>query len=214
MKEYCQTPTNRKLLYVPMLHASDEIGKTALTGLTTLYGKGFMNDYNNAVFNHWKKIDERIKEERNKHVIDKLYLETITFDGERGLKQLKGLISGGSFVGTISDSLIKEGSTLVRTECEKYVNEMKKLMAVFAQKLLVENGSVEKLKEDLVIYAKKRDQYIKESIEKTLKSNEVGILFVGRRHKVEVENIEIKYLTTGEEWLKVLLDVGIVVEEE
>ncbi len=179
------SPTGRKLIYIPIVHTEADMGELSESIKRTYLKKMGLQA--------WKKKKALIERFWNdlEHAVDNLklpYSKTKVYqDGlpisDRGneLEIVKRLASAGSRNHEIVNKLIKKGATLVGTESPDL------LLVEYDLAMKTLNGSTSSA-EDLNTQGeeilKKRDEFIAKRINETLKPGEIGVLFIGSLHNV------------------------------
>lgn len=193
----------RKLLIIPVFHTAAEMG--SVRGFTErvserAFGRAGWEEHKRGLERFWADLESSL--ERRLEAVDfggvKLYQDGQVIDGPLGIKMVEE-ISRRSKNHQILLKLIQRGATLMRTEdFELLKEEYKFIKGIAAARSLAERKAVEiayrERKSDLL---KERDLYIAKNIGHSLKTGELGILFVGATHRVEEnlpEDIEVEYL--------------------
>jgi len=143
----------------------------------------------------------------------KIYQDGLLANGDIGLKIVEEGLKGGSKNYEIISVLIQKGALLVRTEDFALVKK--------ERDHLVELTKARTQREQLVAYLKyrlsknhllkRRDRFIAERINETLKEGETGILFIGAYHNIipmldkGIRVKEIKKIDKVREYQKLLL---------
>ncbi len=180
---------SRSLIYVPVIHTQADMGSMS-GALKQEYIKKFGEQKWNQ---HVREIDQMWDGLRTK--IDKLRLDwskvRIYQDGlpvcGKEKEIVADLASKGSKNHEVVQWLVDNGANLEGTEdasllLEEY-NHIKKIANAKNNKEKDESiKEYEKIAQDLL---SKRDNFIKERIDHTLKAGETGILFMGLLHRVD-----------------------------
>ena len=130
----------------------------------------------------------------------KIYQDGMIAEREVGQKIVEEGIKSGSKNYELVLRLLKRGAILVKTEEFKMVKEeLDRLLAITksksTSKKLIAFIKYRLIKNRLL---KKRDEYISKRIDKTLKDDEIGILFLGAYHNIkkrlpkDIQIIELK----------------------
>ena len=188
----------RTLTYVPVIHTSADLGSMAKhvdkRGAAHL-GEDHWNKYRKTVEGFWNAMLYYFDSVDVSEV--KIYQDGMMIEGEIGQKIVEEGVKAGSKNYEIVARLLQKGAVLVKTEDFKLVKEehdrivaiiqaksmFKKLRALIKYKLI---------KKRLL---DKRDEFIAQRINETLKENEKGIIFIGAFHNVKkrlARDIQIK----------------------
>lgn len=177
----------KKLLYVPTIHMEADLGKSAaLIDETSsqICGKERWNKHKKTVSGFWDSIADFFDHLSASNL--KIYQDGLMIDGELGKKIIAEGASKGSKNHQIGLELMERGATIIKTEelslLKKEYNSLIKLFQAksFSEKMLGYIGH--KLGKDLLMA--KRDKFIAERINETLRDGEVGVLFLGVYHNV------------------------------
>ncbi|NQT29818.1 MAG: hypothetical protein HQ596_04530 [Candidatus Saganbacteria bacterium] len=191
----------RKLIYVPIIHMSADLGSIAAEadkkGIA-ICGEERWNAHKQTIASYWDELAAYFG------VVDpkgfKIYQDGLVADGEVGMKIVADGVKRGSKNYEIIDSLIKKGATLIKTEdIEIVMKEYKAVKELAGAKSFV-GKSVAYLKyvrgKDKIL--QERDSYIARRIGETLKEGETGILFIGAHHNIidglpkDIKVVELK----------------------
>ena len=191
----------RKLIYVPIIHLSADLGELAAE--MKKHGRSLTSDED------WKKHEKTTVGfwDSIAHYFDslevsnfKIYQDGLVADGDMGMKIISEGIKKGSRNFEIISRLIDRNARLVRTEDFSHVKkEYDYLMKIIKSKNMIKkilSVLIYKFhKKKLLI---KRDKFIAQNINATLKSGEAGILFLGAGHEIipklpeDIEVVELK----------------------
>jgi len=191
----------RQLIYIPILHAQQDMG--SLAGLikqtqTEKLGKRLWQEHVRAIDEMWAGIKKRIA--RLKLPCKEVYVYQ---DGVPVCGKEQAIIKASAKQGSpnhqIVEWLVDRGATLVGTEDPQLLiqeyNYLKQILLATnneEKKELLER--YEKAAPELL---KKRDLYIRERIHKTLPPLGTGLLFLGLLHRVDEllpPDIRVSYL--------------------
>ena len=178
----------RTLIYIPIIHSSADLGSlakdVAKRGIAGV-GQEVWNEHQKTVEGFWdvillyfNSIDE---------LGLKIYQDGMVADGEIGVKIVEEGVKSGSKNYELIAELIKNGAILVKTEDFSLVKEERdRLLAIIGAK---------SVRQKLIAYAKykfiknrllnKRDKFIAQRINETLKEGERGIIFIGAFHNLK-----------------------------
>ncbi len=169
--------TGRKLYFVPLLYGSKELPA----------------DYLKIFNKYWKQVDDQISDlELKLGSVNKIYHELITSAGEDGFKEFKNL-SEKSF--EIIEKRVEKGSQLEATEDVELLTEFMDWSRCLS--IGLQNHKVmEKVYESYTEASKNREEFILNHINETLKTDEIGILFMGENYKIKFPaEIEVFYVS-------------------
>lgn len=187
-----------KLIYVPIIHMSADLGSIAKQvdkrGIADL-GEEVWEKHMETVKGFWDAIS---------HYFDsidvsgmKIYQDGMVADGEVGQKIVEEGIKSGSKNYELVLRLLKRGAILVKTEDFKLVNEERERLLAITQAKAITQKIISFIKYKLVKnrLLNQRDKFIAKRIDGTLKHNEIGILFIGAYHNIKEwlpKNIQIR----------------------
>ena len=196
----------RKLIYVPIIHMSADMGSIAKQvdkrGIAG-FGEEFWKRHRETISGFWDVISDYFDyidmDTRNRKKM-KIYQDGMIAEREVGQKIVEEGIKSGSKNYELVLRLLKRGAILVKTEEFKMVKEeLDRLLAITksksTSKKLIAFIKYRLIKNRLL---KKRDEYISKRIDKTLKDDEIGILFLGAYHNIkkklpaDIQIIELK----------------------
>ena len=196
----------RKLIYVPIIHMSADMGSIAKKvdkrGIAG-FGEEFWKRHRETISGFWDVISDYFDyidmDTRNRKKM-KIYQDGMIAEREVGQKIVEEGIKSGSKNYELVLRLLKRGAILVKTEEFKMVKEeLDRLLAITksksTSKKLIAFIKYRLIKNRLL---KKRDEYISKRIDKTLKDDEIGILFLGAYHNIkkrlpkDIQIIELK----------------------
>ncbi|MDP8214991.1 MAG: hypothetical protein P9M10_07355 [Candidatus Euphemobacter frigidus] len=177
----------RKLIYVPVIHMSADLGSVARQvdkkGIAG-FGEEFWRKHRETISKLWDVIFNYFIDLDVKGF--KIYQDGMVADGEVGEKIVEEGVKAGSKNYEIISDLLKRGALLVKTEDFPLVKKERDRIVRIANA-----GSTGKKLTAYLIYRltrdrllKKRDRYIAERINETLRPWESGILFIGAYHDV------------------------------
>ena len=177
----------RKLIYVPIIHMSADLGSIAdhvdKRGIAG-FGEEFWKKHRETVSGFWDSISNYFA---NSEVKDfKIYQDGLVADGQVGRKIVEEGVKSGSKNYEIIDDLVKRGAILVQTEDFPLVKEERDRIVKITQAKTITAKLIAYLKYRLAKnrLLKKRDNYIAKRIDETLTQGEVGILFLGAYHNI------------------------------
>jgi len=177
----------RKLIYVPIIHMSADLGSIAnhvdKRGIAG-FGEEFWKRHRETISGFWDSISDY---SANLEVKDlRIYQDGLVADGEVGKKIVEEGVKAGSKNYEIIDDLIKRGAILVQTEDFPLVKEERDRIVKITQAKTTTAKLIAYFKYRLAKnrLLKKRDKYIAKRIDETLKHGETGILFMGAYHDI------------------------------
>ena len=177
----------KKLLYVPIIHMSADLGSLAhevtKRGIAGL-GEDLWKRHLETIRGFWQAVEEYFISIEVRGF--KVYQDGMAADGEMGGKIIEEGVKSGSKNFEIVSSLLKRGAVLVRTEdynlLKQELDRLLKIskagtvirkLAAYLEYRLTKNGLL-----------RRRDEFIARRINETLKAGETGIIFVGAYHDV------------------------------
>lgn len=190
----------RKLVYVPIIHTSSDMGslaqdleikaKKTVKATSWEKHKAIINNYWVEIARYWK----------NKNVSGfKIFQDGMPVNGKVGKKIVVDLAKKGSFNYKIIEQLMKQGAILMKTEDQALLKE-----EYFLTRALVKRGSFLGSLFALLHYKwrkggllAKRDNYIAKRIDEGLQEGETGICFLGAYHQIKKylsQDIKVIYL--------------------
>ncbi len=178
----------RYLIYVPVIHSSADLGSLAKDvnkrGAADL-GDEAWREHHRIVEGFWDAVVLYF------NFIDgqglKIYQDGMVADGEIGKKIVEEGVKSASQNYELVSRLIKDGAVLVKTEDFNLVKEERdRLIAIInARSPLQKLAALVKYKLIKNRLLKKRDKFIAQRINETLKDGERGVLFIGAFHNVK-----------------------------
>lgn len=177
----------RKLIYVPILHLSADLGEVALEidkRGPILFGEEGWKRHKGVISGFWESIASYFYTMEVKDF--KIYQDGMVADEKIGLKIVEEGVKRGSKNHEIVSKLINLGARLIKTENFPLVKkEYDYLMKITKSDLLIKKiVNTLKYKVHKKKMLEERDQFIARTIDKTLKPGERGILFLGAQHDV------------------------------
>ena len=197
----------RKLLYVPILHSSADMGSVA----PSLENKGIAmtgiegwESHKKTISKFWDSIEEYFKSLKVKGL--QIYQDGLPADDELGMKVVNSAAAKGSKNYQIIKDLVSKGAKLVKTEditiLMKEVDLIKKMANSESKiKRLAIALKYKMLKNKML---RERDDFIADRINKTLAKN--GVIFIGAYHNIiplldkDITVEEVKEKTKVEEY--------------
>ena len=188
----------RNLIYVPVIHTSADLGSlakdVAKRGVTGL-GTEAWREHQMTVEGFWYALSLYF------NYVDelglKVYQDGMVAEGEIGAKIVGEGLRSGSKNYELVDRLLKQGAILIKTEDFKLVKEERdRLITIIQAKSTIEKIAAfikYKFIKDRLL--RKRDKFIAQRINETLREQERGVLFIGAFHNVKkwlAKDIQIK----------------------
>ena len=177
----------KKLLYVPIIHMEADLGRVAPIidkRSSQLCGKERWTQHKKSVSGFWDSIANFFGRLSASNL--KIYQDGLMIDGALGKKIIEEGASKGSKNHKIVLRLMEKGAKIMKTEdlslLKEEYNSIIKLSQTKSpiEKTLAYIGY--KLRKNPLM--KKRDKFIAERINETLKDGEIGVLFIGVHHNV------------------------------
>jgi len=177
----------RKLIYVPVIHMSADLGSIAKQvnkrGIAG-FGENFWKKHGETISGFWDSIGKYFSDLHVKGF--KIYQDGLVADGEVGQKIIEEGVKAGSKNYEIISSLVKRGAVLVQTEDFPLVKKERDFIVKITQAKTIPGKIITYLKYRLVKskLLRERDTYIVKRVYKTLSHGETGILFIGAYHNI------------------------------
>jgi hypothetical protein len=188
----------RRLKYVPIIHTGVEMGSmygTLKDEYIRRFGTQKWEEHNRIIEDFWQGIRNKIFDLNLDHPNTRLYQDGLPVCGKE-MDIVRELVKMGSRNHQILMELIQLGAKIEGTEDPKLLLEeydyLKKASADLDKKQV--KGRYQRLAKSIL---QKRDLYIGQRIDKTLREDETGLLFIGITHKVNEKlpkDIGIDYL--------------------
>jgi len=203
----------RKLIYVPVVHTSADLGSMAAEasrrGIASL-GEETWEVHRKTVDGFWDTISNYFDS------VDvagmKVYQDGMVADEEVGAKLVEEGAKSGSKNYELVARLLKSGAILVKTEELRLVKqEVDTLLAIVQAKRISKKVIAfirYKLGKNRLL--RKRDEFIARRIDETLDEGETGIIFIGAFHNIkgklpeDVQVMEVKHTEEVREYQKLL----------
>lgn len=207
----------RTLFYVPVIHMAADLGSLApdlaQRGMKGL-GEELWKKHLATIEGFWNSLASYFDAMEGAGV--KIYQDGLVADGEMGRKIVEEGLKSGSKNYEVVSRLIGKGALLVRTEDLDLVKK--------ERDCLVEMTSAATKAKKMMAYLKyrgiknqlleKRDRFIADRINDTLKPGETGVLFIGAYHNVipflekDIGVREVKEIEKIRNYQKVFLHNG------
>jgi len=177
----------KKLLYVPVIHVDSDLGSIAPAidkRSTQICGRERWERHKQIVSTFWDNIDEYFKKLNADNL--KVYQDGLMADGELGQKIIEEGAQKGSRNYQIVLDLIRRGAEIRKTEDITLLKEeYNRILKLAQSKSLWERTAAYigyRFHKDRLM--EKRDRFISDTINQTLKVGETGALFIGAYHDV------------------------------
>lgn len=191
----------KNLVYVPIVHTEKDMGTLAAQmkeSFVSRYDEEKWREHWQAIQDMWDGLRLKIQQLKLDYKKVRLYQDGLPICGFEE-KIIRDLSQIGSKNHQLLLWFVEQGATLEGTEdpnllVEEY-NHIKGILSASTEE--DKNKKIkdyEQVAEDLL---SKRDLFIKDRIEKTLKEGETGLLFLGMLHKVDEllsNDIKVSYL--------------------
>lgn len=178
----------RTLIYVPVIHTSADLGsiakEVAKRGIRDL-GQELWEKHRKTVEGFWDVVSDYFDSIDVKDM--KIYQDGMVAEDEVGKKIAEDTAKAGSKNYQLILKLLDRGAVLVKTEDFKLVKkEYDRLLAITQAKSITKKIiAFIKYKLVKVILLNRRDNFIANRIEQTLKAEEKAILFIGAFHNIK-----------------------------
>jgi hypothetical protein len=191
----------RQLIYVPVIHSEADMGTVAephKKEFTDQFGVCVWNEHIKAVDEMWEGIRKRLCKLDIGRSKVRIYQDGLPLCG-RELDIVRDVAAQGSQNHRLVLSLVQRGASLEGTEDVQFLLEEYR----YIQAITGEHEAAEKRKKAKLLSNKRklllcrRDRFIAQRIDKTLKEGETGVLFAGMAHQVDKylpKDIHISYL--------------------
>ena len=171
----------RALIYFPIIHSPKDLG-TLDTAVAKLRTAEQADKYHDAVEHFWAMIVTTIDTLGLDYTKVKLYQDGLPVCGKE--KEIVDDVAGsGSQNYRLLQTLQQKGAELMGTESPELLVQEHALMT----QLLNLGEPTEAAVKTAQVLLVQRDEFIAERIDKTLKDNEMGLLFLGLMHKIETK---------------------------
>ena len=207
----------RKLLYVPVIHVESDLGSIAPAidkRSTQICGRERWERHKQIVSTFWDNIEEYFKKQDAGKL--KIYQDGLMADGELGQKIIEEGAEKGSRNYRIVLDLIRRGAEIRKTEDITLLKEeYNRILKLAQSKSLWERAAAYigyRFHKDRLM--DKRDRFIADTINQTLKAEETGVLFIGAYHDVlslfakDIAIEEVKKTEKVRDYFKMLISRG------
>ena len=178
----------RTLIYVPIIHTVADLGSIAeditKRGIANL-GEEIWLEHRRTVEGFWDAISRYFDSADVKGM--KIYQDGMVAEDEVGKQIVEDTAKAGSKNYQLIQKLLDRGAVLVKTEDFKLVKkEYDRLLAITQAKSITKKIiAFIKYKVIKTVLLNKRDTFIANRIEQTLKADEKAILFIGAFHNIK-----------------------------
>jgi pheromone shutdown protein TraB len=188
----------RTLIYIPVIHTSADLGsiakEVAKRGIRDL-GQELWEKHRKTVEGFWDVVSDYFDSIDVKDM--KIYQDGMVAEDEVGKKIAEDTAKAGSKNYQLILKLLDRGAVLVKTEDFKLVKKEYDRMLAITQAKSITKKIIAFIKYKLVkvILLNRRDNFIANRIEQTLKAEEKAILFIGAFHNIKKrlpKDIQIK----------------------
>jgi hypothetical protein len=191
----------RRLIYVPVIHTEADMGSVAeplKKEYIKRYGTERWDEHTGAINSMWRGIRQRIFDLGLNYRKTKIYQDGLPVCNKE-LAIASDLAQAGNENYKIILELVQRGAKLIGTEdpgllLEEY-NYIKDVTKI--NNIKEKDKAIQKYEKKAWDILKRRDEYIANRIAKTLLEEEIGILFMGMRHRVDEKlpkDVEVSYL--------------------
>ena len=197
----------RRLVFIPILHSEADLGnlrEEVVDRYKKILDEAVWEKRQRMISSLWKKISDSFADKDVSGM--KIYQDGMPTGGELGKKIVWKVAEAGSLNYKLVRSLIERGAILEKTEDlelvkkeRDYIVKMVTAKSLFSR--LINTFRFVLVKDRLL---KRRDRFIANQINHTLKEGETGILFIGARHNVLPKiskDIDVEKLLEREEIL-------------
>ena len=180
--------TARQLIWVPIIHTQADLGSVS-ESVKTLYtrtvGPKKWNQHVATINELWNTICEEIQRLDLDYGKVRLYQDGLPKCGQE-LRIVKDMIEAGSRNHNLLMELVEKGAQLVGTESPELLLEEYELVRGALRSIAAGGKGTLNRREAQrsTEILKKRDCYIAERIDDTLKTGETGLLFLGMLHNL------------------------------
>jgi hypothetical protein len=191
----------RQLIYVPVIHSEADMGTVAephKKEFTDQFGVCVWNEHIKAVDEMWEGIRKRLLKLDVGHSKVRIYQDGLPLCGSE-MHIVRDVAAQGSQNHRLVLSLVERGASLEGTEdVQLLLEEYRYIQAITREREPTEKRRKAKslsIKRKLLL--RRRDRFIAQRIDETLKEGETGILFAGMAHRVDKylpKDINVSYL--------------------
>lgn len=191
----------RQLIYVPVIHSEADMGTVAephKKEFTDQFGVCVWNEHIKAVDEMWEGIRKRLSKLDVDRSKVRVYQDGLPLCG-REMHIVRDVAAQGSQNHRLVLSLVERGASLEGTEdVQLLLEEYRYIQAITEERETAEKrGKAKSLSIKRKLLLRRRDRFIAQRIDETLKEGETGILFAGMAHQVDrylPKDINVSYL--------------------
>ena len=194
----------RRLIYIPIIHTEDDMGSLAefvKEEYKRKYSRAKLQEHIKAIKNIWNKIQEKVMGLDLEWQKVRIYQDGLPVSSKEEFI-VKTLAEKGSINHKLIMELAQKGATIEGTEDPELLKaEYANILKIAQAKSLSERDKLieqyNRVAGELLL---KRDQFIVNRINDTLKKGETGILFLGMMHQVHrliSSDIVVEYPLSG-----------------
>ncbi|MDA2938917.1 hypothetical protein MYX75_11725 [Acidobacteria bacterium AH-259-A15] len=191
----------RRLLYVPIIHMSADLGSIAPVALRkgqAIFGEELWEQHRKTIEGFWEALRAFFKGVKAEGL--KIYQDGMLAQGEAGRKIVEEAVEKGSQNFSIVLDLMEGGAELILTEDYQLARKERDLLVCLSKGKGLWRRIWAYIKYKFIKgpLLKRRDRFIAARIDKTLGEGEMGTLFLGASHDVcsklpdDIEVIAIK----------------------
>jgi len=174
----------RKLLYVPVIHTQADMGSLGMAideASSTVVGNNRWARHKETVASYWDVIESCLVSIEVGPL--KIYQDGMAADGELGRKVVEEAARRGSKNHQILLDLMERGAEIRQTEELSLLLEEGTLLLqmTLGGSQAQDAGKYERQKQ---VLTQRRDEYVADGINRTLKEGETGVLFMGAYHNI------------------------------
>jgi len=178
----------RRLIYIPIVHTEDNMGSLAefmKEEYERKYSRQKWQEHIKAVKDIWAKIREKVMGLDLDWQKVRIYQDGLPVSGGKEQLIVKTLAERGSLNHMLIMELAQKGATIEGTEDPELLKaEYANILKIAQAKSLSERDRlIEQYNLEARELLSKRDQFIADRINHTLKNGETGILFLGLMHQ-------------------------------
>jgi hypothetical protein len=207
----------RRVLYVPVIHVDSDLGSIAPAiekRSAEVCGKDRWEKHKQTVKAFWDVIEDHFKKLDPRHL--KIYQDGLMAEGDLGRKIVEEGARRGSRNYQIVLGLIKRGAEIRKTEdIELLKEELNQILSLAGNGPTSEGAAAETVTgTERRRLLEKRDRFIANAINGTLRKEETGVLFIGAFHNVSphlAEDISVKEIKDSQkvrDYFSVLISGG------
>ncbi len=177
----------RKIIFIPILHTEADYGsisKEMTSRFKKVLGEKMWEKRQKTILSLWERISDYF-DDKNVSLL-RIYQDGMAADGVLGKKIVWKVAEVGSANHKLIRKLIERGAILEKTEDPELLKEERDLILKMIKPKspyarLINRSRYIHVKDRLL---NKRDEFIANQINRTLKEGETGVLFLGASHDV------------------------------